>query len=124
MLLTTCLVACGKTKADYKLAVRTNSWYYGTADGANSGDDPGVEFEVETGKSYSYGSGAFTLNFEITKIKDDSIVIKTTEVFSSSEDGVNLRSNKKEFTITFDEETILSTPTMDTGATYYLILKK
>ena len=56
MLLTTCLVACGKTKADYKLAVRANSWYYGTANGANSEDDPGVEFEVETGKSYSYGS--------------------------------------------------------------------
>ncbi len=86
--------------------------------------DASEEFDVEKGKVYTYGEDPLGLSYEITKINDDSIVIKTAESFHDVADNSNLDSTNKEFTISFNKEVVLQTPTMDTVVKYYLVLKK
>jgi hypothetical protein len=60
------------------------------------------------------------LSFTITNIDDNSVTIHTSEAFSDKEDGINLLSDKQDFTIKKGESLKLETPTMDAGFTYKL----
>lgn len=64
------------------------------------------------------------LSFEITSIDDDSITIHTNQVFSDKEEGIDLNTNKQDFTITVDELLTLTTPTMDEGDIFNFTLTK
>lgn len=72
----------------------------------------GKEFEEEV------------LSFEIESINDDSVDIHTFQVFSDNEKGINLLSDKQDFTIKEGESLKLTTPTMDAGDTFTLTLSK
>lgn len=80
------------------------------------------KYDIKLNKKYSINNGH--LEFEVIKIYDDNIVIKTTKSFSDSKEAVNLNSKKTEFTIYSNEETKLTTPTMDAGEIYNLKLVK
>ena len=81
-----------------------------------------TEYDTILDEEYTIGNGSLALTFTIEEINEDNIVIRTTEVFSDSEDGIDLNTKKKKFTVYLDEELKLETPTMDAGNTYYLTL--
>lgn len=64
------------------------------------------------------------LSFEITAINTNSIDIHTLQVFSDNENGVDLQSNKQDFTIKLDEPLTLTTPTMDAGDIFTITLSQ
>lgn len=63
-------------------------------------------------------------SFEITAINTNSIDIHTLQVFSDSKNGVDLQSNKQDFTIKLDEPLTLTTPTMDAGDIFTITLSQ
>lgn len=79
-------------------------------------------YDVKLNEEYTVKEGGLGLTFTITEINKDSIVIKTTEPFSEGEEGINLQSKQKEFTIKKGEKIKLTTPTMDAGGIYYFEL--
>ena len=79
-------------------------------------------YDVKLNEEYTVEEGGFSLTFTITEINKDSIVIKTTEPFSEGEEGINLNSKQKEFTIKKGQKIKLTTPTMDAGGIYYFEL--
>ena len=64
------------------------------------------------------------LSFEITSIDEDSIGIHTFQVFSDKEEGIDLMSDKQDFTVTVDKPLKLTTPTMDEGDIFTLTLSR
>ena len=118
--LTLCIVGCKKEDYNYKVKISKASWSGWDGGGSNKGDP--VEYEVVDGKEYNLDNGNFV--FTIKKVKSDYIVIETKEAFSDNEKGIDLNTKKKEFKVTFDKEIELTTPTMDAGNTYRLILIK
>ncbi len=119
LVLITCTVACGKTSLEGKLVIRGTSW--SGWNGGNSYKIDNEEFAILKGKEYTYNND---FKFEIIKINDDSVVIKTKDAYSDSENGIDLHTTKTKFTITYEKELKLATPTMDVGTSYYLILEK
>ena len=61
-------------------------------------------------------------SFEVSQISDNSVSIHTFQPFSDKEQGINLRSNKQDFTIDTDKPVRLITPTMDRGDIFTLSL--
>ena len=120
LVLALCIVGCKKEDYNYKVKITKSSWS-GWNGGSSSEEDP-VEYEVVDGKEYNLDNGYFV--FTIKKVTSDYIVIETKEAFSDNEKGVDLNTTKKEFKVTFDKELKLTTPTMDAGNTYRLILIK
>ena len=112
------ITACGK-KNKLNLKVTATSW-----SGEQNMQPPEEEFyyDVKLNEEYTVKEGGLGLTFTITKINKDSIVIKTTEPFSEGEEGINLNSKQKEFTIKKGEKIKLTTPTMDAGGIYYFEL--
>jgi predicted small lipoprotein YifL len=112
------ITACG-SKDKLNLKVTATNWSYG-----QNMQAPEEEFyyDVELDEKYTVKEGRLGLTFTITEINKDSIVIKTTEPFSEGEEGINLQSKQKEFTIKKGEKIRLTTPTMDAGGIYYLEL--
>ena len=91
------LTACGSDDSNnLRLTVYATSWA-----STNSMQPPEEEFyyDGKLNEKYVVKEGSLGLTFTITEINENSIVIKTTEPFSDSETGINLRSNKTEFTI-------------------------
>jgi len=103
-----------------KLRIKESSWSGWTPD--YEPEEITKEYDVVLGKEYSINSGKFI--FVIEEINDDNIVIKTSEVFSDNKEGIDLNTDKTRFTIYLDEEKELTTPTMDAGLIYYLMLTK
>ena len=64
------------------------------------------------------------LSFKITNINTDSIGIHTFQVFSEGEGGINLRSDKQDFTIKLNESLRLTTPTTDYGDIFTITLSQ
>ena len=83
-------------------------------------DEVEKDYDVVLDEDYSINNGDLT--FTIEEVNEDNIVIKTTEAFSDTEEGINLNTKKKTFTVYLDEELELTTPTMDAGNIYYLTL--
>ena len=67
--------------------------------------------EINLNDSYKFG-------FEIIKITDTYITIKTNQPMSDSETGINLNSRKTEFNVEKGKKIKLTTPTMDAGGIY------
>ena len=109
-----------KQMADFKLKIRESSWSGWTED--YKPKEVTNEYDIILNKEYVIKNDVFV--FTIKEIGNDYIVIKTTNPFSDNEKGINLRTDKTEFTINSSKETKLMTPTMDAGYTYYLILTK
>lgn len=112
------ITAC-ENKNELHLKVIATSW-----SGEQNMQPPEEEFyyDVKLNEKYTVKEGGLGLTFTITEVNKDSIVIKTTDPFSEGEEGINLRSNQKEFTIKKGEKIKLITPTMDAGGIYYLEL--
>ena len=112
------ITACG-SKDKLNLKVIATSW-----SGDQNMQAPEEEFyyDVKLDEKYVVKEGGLGLTFTITEINENSIVIETTKPFSDSENGINLSSNKKEFTIKKGEQIELTTPTMDAGGIYTFIL--
>ena len=112
------ITACGNKK-ELNLKVIATSW-----SGEQNMQPPEEEFyyDVKLNEEYTVKEGGLGLTFTITEINKDSIVIKTTEPFSEGEEGINLQSKQKEFTIKKGEKIKLTTPTMDAGGIYYFEL--
>ncbi len=112
------ITAC-ESKEKLNLKVIATSW-----SGEQNMQAPEEEFyyDVELDEEYTVKEGGLGLTFTITEINKDSIVIKTTEPFSEGEEGINLQSKQKEFTIKKGEKIKLTTPTMDAGGIYYFEL--
>ncbi len=111
---------------DSKLQVRESGWS-GWAEvdkGAseNKTENGITKFDIVLGKKYSADSDKFV--FKITEANDSSITIETKEPYSDNENSVDLNTKKKNFKVYFDKETELTTPTMDAGDVYYLMLVK
>ena len=112
------ITACD-SKEKLNLKVIATSW----SSGQNM-QAPEEEFyyDVKLNEEYTVKEGGLGLTFTITEINKDSIVIKTTEPFSEGEEGINLQSKQKKFTIKKGEKIKLTTPTMDAGGIYYFEL--
>ncbi len=111
---------CSNNKDKVVLQIRESSW---------SGWDRNYKpkevtrkYNIILGKKYYTKSGR--LQFVVKEINNDNIVIKTTSSFSDRKNGIDLTSNKKEFTVYYDEELRLITPTTDAGQIFYLKLIK
>ncbi len=113
------LITGCNNKHNYTLKITQKSWSGWLEDYAEV--ENSYEFKIKKGKKYKVDS---ELEFIIKNINKDSIVIETTYPFSDSENGIDLNTKKKEFTIKLGEEKILETPTMDAGFIYYLYLEK
>lgn len=93
-------------------------------------------YEIENNKKYIIQTREFSFkkdgewvkeereifSFEINEINTDSITIHSFQPFSDSENGVNLQSNKQDFTIKINEPLKLVTTTMDQGEICILTL--
>ena len=64
------------------------------------------------------------LSFNISEVNDNSIKINTYQEFSGNENGINLRTYKKEFIITTEKPLKLITPTLDAGDIFIFTLIK
>ena len=123
-----------EAESDLTLMVEESSW-----SGWSEDYEPEVETEeidIHLGKKYvvktrkvsTYTDGVEepreeeVLSFEITSINEDSIDIHTFQVFSDKEEGIDLMSDKQDFTVTVDEPLKLTTPTMDEGDIFTLTL--
>lgn len=115
-----CLTGCTKKDANFKLIIRESDWSGWSSEYVP--DQKTEEFDVKLNKKYSADEGRFV--FTIKKINKDSIVVKTSSVYSDKEDGIDLGTNKTEFRITKDKELELNTPTMDAGYIYYLKIEE
>ena len=115
------ITACGKKEEgkDFKLKVTASSW---SSEGRMTTPEEEFTYDVELDKEYVVKEGSLGLTFTVTEINKDTIVIKTEDPFSASEKGVDLSSNKKEFTLEKDKKLRLETPTMDAGGIYTLTL--
>lgn len=102
-----------------KLKIRESSWS-GWSENYKPREVTNI-YDIELNKKYVIDKNE-ELVFTIEKINDDGIIIKTTEPFSDSKKGIDLFTNKTEFTVSFDEEIELTTPTMDFGCIFYLQL--
>ena len=99
------------------LSITESSW-----SGWDENYEPEEETEsyrVELNKTYTIGR---SLSFEITEINENSITIHTSKVFSDSETGIDLSTDKQDFIIEMGESIELTTPTMDAGNIYTLEL--
>ena len=105
--------------SNFKLKIKESSWSGWKED--YKPKETTKEYDVVLEKEYNISRN---LKFVIKKINSDSIVIKTEESFSVSETGVNLNTDKKEFTVYLDKELELRTPTMDAGDIYIFKLVK
>jgi hypothetical protein len=114
------------------LEIKETSWSgssdYGSEEKEYQYDvEPGKKYIVKT-KTVSYGDSEKkeedVLVFTVTEVNADSIKIKTTENFSDAEDGINLKSDKKEFKIVVGTDLRLATPTMDAGNVFVFTLTK
>lgn len=120
LLLAVSIVGCGKKKEEskeFKLRIKESSWSGWSSN--YTPEEKTNDYEVEKGKKYTIDSH---LEFTITEINKDYIVIETTEAFSEGDKGISLRTDQKEFKIYLDKETRLVTPTMDAGWIYYFTL--
>ena len=108
------------TTVDYKLMIKESSWSGWSKD--YKPNEVTNKYDVVLNKEYSINNGKFT--FVIKEVENDHVVIKTNQYFSDNETGVNLNTDKMEFTVNFEKETKLTTPTTDAGDIYYLILVK
>ncbi len=123
-----------EAEGDLTLMVEESSW-----SGWSEDYEPEVETEeidvhldkkyvVKTRKVSTYTDGVEesreeeVFSFEITSINEDSIDIHTFQVFSDKEEGIDLMSDKQDFTVTVDEPLKLTTPTMDEGDIFTLTL--
>ena len=115
------ITACGKKEdsKEFKLRVTASSW---SGEGRMTPPEEEFTYDVELNKRYVVKEGSLGLVFTVTEINKDSITIKTEEPFSDNEEGINLRSNKKEFILEKDKKIKLNTPTMDAGGIYTLTL--
>lgn len=104
----------------YKLEITESSWSGWSED--YKPEEVTKTYEIEKDKEYKIDNGG--LIFTIKEINKDNIVIETKESYSDSKKGIDLRTEKKEFTISIDETTKLTTQTMDAGEIYYLKLVK
>ena len=112
------ITACG-SKDKLNLKVRATSW---SSEQKMQAPEEEFYYDVKLNEEYTVKEGGFDLTFTITEINKDSIVIKTTEPFSEGEEGINLNSKQKEFTIKKGQKIKLTTPTMDAGGIYYFEL--
>ena len=92
-------------------------------------------YEIQLNKKYTIKEREFSdtegnkrkeeiFSFEITQIGDDYISIHCPQPFSDNEKGINLMSNKQDFTININKPIKLITPTMDYGDVFTLSLAK
>lgn len=120
-----------------KLIIKESSWSGWSRD--YEPEEIEKEYEINLGEKYvvktiksSYRKDGQTveeereiLSFNISEVKDDSIKINTYQAFSDNENGtINLRSDKKEFTVTTEKPLKLATPTMDGGEKFIFTLIK
>lgn len=114
------LTACGNNEtSNLHLTIKYRGW--ASTDRMQAPEEE-ESFDVKLNEKYVVNEGHLGLTFTITKVNEDSIIIKTTEPFSDSETGINLRTDKTEFTIEKGNSITLTTPTMDAGEIYTLIL--
>lgn len=114
------LTGCQKNnKSQYKLQIKESSWSGWSED--YKPEEKTKEYEIELDKEYKINGG--NLTFTITEINKDNIVIKTTEPFMEDDKG-SLTTKDREFTIYFEKDKKLTTPTTDQGNIYYLTLIK
>ena len=64
-----------------------------------------------------------TIEFVITDVTSDSITIATTHPWSDSETGINLNTQKVNFTVSREKELKLTSPTMDAGDIFYFYVR-
>ena len=74
-------------------------------------------FDIELNKEINLND-SYKFGFEIIKITDTYITIKTNQPMSDSETGINLNSRKTEFNVEKGKKIKLTTPTMDAGGIY------
>ncbi len=113
------LTGC-KKENKFKLEVTESSWS-GWSENYKP-EEKTYYYDIVLDKEYSSESGRF--KFKVIEVNKDNIVVKTTEVYSDKEEGIDLNTKKTEFTIYLNKKTTLTTPTMDEGDIYYLTLKK
>lgn len=119
------LTGCKNNKKEnFILEITESSWSGWSED--YKPEEKTNKYNVELNKEYSINPNGMVdgLTFTIKEINKDNIVIETTTAFSDKEEGIDLRSDKKEFTIYLDKEKKLITPTMDAGDIYKIKLIK
>ncbi len=102
----------------YTLTIKESSWSGWTEN--YTPEETTKEYSIVLGKHYTTTDK--NLSFTVKRVGLKSITIETTEPFSDTEKGIDLKSNKKTFTIKLNNEVKLTTPTMDAGYIYYLTL--
>ena len=104
------------TSTGPKIKIISSSWSGWSADYKPEEKESFCELSLDGTCSADGGR----LSFTIASIDDDSVTIHTSKAFSDKEDGINLLSDKQDFTIKKGESLKLRTPTMDAGFTYKL----
>ena len=112
------ITAC-ESKDKLNLKVIATSW---SSEQKMQAPEEEFYYDVKLNEEYTVKEGGLGLTFTITEINKDSIVIETTEPFSEGEEGINLKSKQKEFTIKKGQKIKLTTPTTDAGGIYYFEL--
>ena len=113
--------SCGK-KSENNLHLTVYATHWASTDHMQAPEEEFYFDNLKVNEKYVVEEGSFVLTFTVTEINENSIVIKTTEPFSEGENGINLNSNQKEFTIERGGQIKLTTPSMDAGGIYKLRL--
>ena len=114
------LTACGSDESSkFQLTVYARSW---SSNDRMQAPEEEFYYDIKLNEKYVVKKDSFELSFTVTEINENSIVIKTTEPFSDNETGINLLTDKKEFTIERGGTIKLTTPTMDAGGIFTLKL--
>ena len=104
------------TSTGSKIKITSSSWSGWSADYKPEEKESFCKLSLDDTCSTDDGE----LSFIITSFDDDSVTIHTSKAFSDKEDGINLLSDKQDFTIKKGESLKLETPTMDAGFVYKL----
>ena len=119
--ITLTLCGCKKEKEyNYKLSVGSHAWS-GWTPGDYESDYVDEEFIIKKGNRYTVRKNhSFSFTFEVTKIDENSITIKTDDALVS--DG-NMSKLEYEFVLKLDKNYVFTSPTYDAGCTYTFMLK-
>lgn len=116
-------VSCSPKKSNYNLHVVVDSW------SDQDIDYPEEEFlfeNITSKETYSIpldgDSDYYLREFKVIKIDENSITISTPISLSDKEEGINLNSDEKTFTIQYNNSTTLNTLIMDGGEWYVFTL--
>ena len=74
-------------------------------------------YDIELNKEINLHD-SYKFSFEIIKVTDSYVTIKTNQPMSDNETGIDLNSRKTEFNVEKGKKIKLTTPTMDAGGIY------